>query len=230
MCVLPRACAKDCGIAAHTCCGIATSRHQLAALPRDRKYAGPVAACSAIAATHTTCTHVRGRILPDTADSYDVYAARHCRILPETETQIHSLSDLLHNSLHLVPCIAHVSRTQPRRNLAQGLHFDLSFANLAMVCDKSADLLDVLTKRFLDHEYAPGTLAHEHQQLERETQAKRARTRAKETRRGYVEQLQFEHQLEQERPWGFLVALDCVCCQGRVCGSHPPSTRSPSRP
>ena len=51
-----------------------------------------------------------------------------------------------------------------------------------MVCDKSADLLDVLTKRFLDHDYDPGTLADEHQQLERQTQAKRARTRAKETR------------------------------------------------
>ena len=60
MCVVPRACAKDCGIAAHTCCGIAASRNQLAALPRDRKYVGRVAACSGIAATHTTCTHVRG--------------------------------------------------------------------------------------------------------------------------------------------------------------------------
>ena len=60
VCVVPRACAKDCGIAAHTCCGIAASRNQLAALPRDRKYAGRVAACSGIAATHTTCTHVRG--------------------------------------------------------------------------------------------------------------------------------------------------------------------------
>ena len=57
---MPQACAKDCGIAAHTCCGIAASRNQLAALPRDRKYVGRVAACSGIAATHTTCTHVRG--------------------------------------------------------------------------------------------------------------------------------------------------------------------------
>ena len=57
---MPQACAKGCGIAAHTCCGIAASRNQLAALPRDRKYVGRVAACSGIAATHTTCTHVRG--------------------------------------------------------------------------------------------------------------------------------------------------------------------------
>ena len=57
---MPQACAKDCGIAAHTCCGIAAPRNQLAALPRDRQYAGRVAACSGIAATHTTCTHVRG--------------------------------------------------------------------------------------------------------------------------------------------------------------------------
>ena len=60
VCVVPRACAKDCGIAAHTCCGIAAPRNQLAALPRDRKYVGCVAACSGIAAIHTTCTHVRG--------------------------------------------------------------------------------------------------------------------------------------------------------------------------
>ena len=57
---MQHACAKDCGIAAHTCCGIAAPRNQLAALPRDRKYVGRVAACSGIAAIHTTCTHVRG--------------------------------------------------------------------------------------------------------------------------------------------------------------------------
>ena len=56
---MPQACAKGCGIVAHTCGGIAASRNQLAALPRDRTYVGRVAACSGIAATHTTCTHVR---------------------------------------------------------------------------------------------------------------------------------------------------------------------------